>query len=372
MNLNHYKRKMMHCLAAAIAGAALFMPAAVSEAKMVTVEADGYYLLGDDDSIAAAKSRARQDALRMAAEKAGVFVSSYSKTNNLSLTADEIIVISSNLLNVQKESVSNESVNGQGFKINCHVVACFDTDNLDTMKTLNTQTLAIKKKDDELEALNRENARLKLQLANDSKARLKANEDVFTIKLYEREMLKAANNARPEEAAQWAAKIKELDPDNPVLRNYAYFSIKDPKRRIEECDKYLASHPGDFVAEINRINALFSLEEKFPVKEKDKIKVKELIDKAKKILPQDVYYASISPTVIRNEIVETGPLGVTLDEQIYFLFERIYGMDVNAVATVNKGKKEKDILMLYTRYPGDTDGKEFHKILSKYEKVYFS
>lgn len=370
----NYKRKIINYFAATLVGVSCFIPSAVSEAEMVNVEADGYYLLGDDDNISMAKNRARQDALRMAAEKAGVFITSYTKTKNLSLTDDEIIVISSNLLNVLKESVTNESVNGEGFKINCHIVACFDTDNLDTMKTLNTQTLAIKKKDDELEALNRENARLKMQLSDYNKARLRENEDSFKIRMYEREMIKAANGSNLVEADKWAYKIQEIDRDNAVCRNYLYKRI-DPKSCIEECDKYLKSHPGDFVAEINRINALYSSEDKFPVNDKDKTEVNELVNKAKKILPQDAYYASISPTVVVKEgkkyVLKEGPTGITVDEQIYLLFERVYGVRISSFTAYDKnGKMKDDVILSYVQHPDDNDGKEVANIFSKYEKIY--
>ncbi len=349
-------------------GASCFATPAISEAKAVTVEADGYYVLGDDDNISTAKERARRDALRYAAEKAGVFVKSYSETKNMTLTRDEVIVVSSNLLNVQQESITNEAVNGLGFKVNCHVVATFDTDNIDMMKTLNTQTMAIKEKDDAIEQLNRENAQLKAQMSAKNVARLKENEAAFKINLYERELLKEVNNENFSEAKKWAEKIKELDPDNDTYRCFTYYSLSN-EQCVEMCDKYLITHPNDFVAEICRTNALGV---KSLTNDKDNRTINNLVGRAKKILPMDVYYSSVSPTVLKNgsEIVE-GPSGFIINGQISFLFEMVYGARESIKTSTGDANGKCEMLILYAKHPDDIGGIECEKVFNKYEKIYF-
>lgn len=370
MSIFKLNRRWINCIASAVLGLSCIVIPAVSEAKAVTVEGDGYYILSDDDNVSTAKERARRDALRSAAEKAGVFVKSYTETNNMVLTKDEIIVVSSNLLNVQHESITNESVNGLGFKINCHVVATFDTDNINMMSTLNTQTIAIKERDDAIERLNQENARLKAQVSAQNTAKLRENETAFKINLYERELLKEVNNKKIDEAKKWADKIKELDPDNDVYRCFAYYYLSK-QQCVEVCDKYLATHPNDFIAEICRINAL-GLDALYH-NEKEKKAMNNLVDRAKKILPMDAYYSLISPTVIKNgkDIVE-GPSGYTINGQIAFLFELANGLNFSSQAVVRGGKTLGEMLIVYANHPDDIDGKERDKVISRYKNIYFA
>jgi hypothetical protein len=346
---------------------------AVSEAEVVTVEADGQYMLGDDDNISTAKERARQDALRSAAEKAGVFVKSYTETHNMVLTKDDVIVVSSNLLNVQHESITNEVVGGLGFKVNCHVVATFDTDNINMTQMLNTQTMAIKERDDAIERLNRENAQLKAQMSAQNAVKIKENETLFKINLYERELIKEANKNNIHEAGKWADKLRVLDPDNDIYRCFTY-TLMGKQECVTECDKYLVAHPDDFVAEICRINALYNIKNNFPTNDIDRKAVDRLVKRAKKILPLDVYYSSVSPTVLKGGSGEMGcvegPNGIVINEQISFLFENVYGVCVRDLADAERDKKKSEVIIAYAKHPDDVDGKECDKVLNRYEKIY--
>lgn len=368
------KQQWRSCLASVLIGISCIMLPAVSEAEVVTVEADGQYMLGDDDNISTAKERARQDALRSAAEKAGVFVKSYTETHNMVLTKDDVIVVSSNLLNVQHESITNEVVGGLGFKVICHVVATFDTNNIDMTQTLNTQTMAIKERDDAIERLNRENAQLKAQMSAQNAAKIKENETLFKINLYERELIKEANKNNIHEAGKWADKLRVLDPDNDVYRCFTY-TLMGKQECVTECDKYLATHPDDFVAEICRINALCNIKNNFPMNDADRKAVNRLVERAKKILPLDVYYSSVSPTVLNRSssgelgLVE-GPNGIVINEQISFLFENVYGVYVRDLTGVGRNKKKSEVIITYAKHPDDVDGKKCDKVLDKYEKIY--
>ena len=374
MSIFKLKRRWINCVASALLGLSCIVIPTVSEAEVVTVEADGQYMLGDDDNISTAKERARQDALRNAAEKAGVFVKSYTETHNMVLTKDDVIVVSSNLLNVQHESITNEVVGGLGFRVNCHVVATFDTDNINMTQTLNTQTMAIKEKDDAIERLNRENAQLKAQMSAQNAVKIKENETSFKINLYERELIKEANKNNIHEAGKWADKLRVLDPDNDVYRCFTY-TLMDKQACVVACDKYLATHPNDFVAEIYRINALYRIKNNFPANDADRKAVDRLVERAKKILPMDVYYSSVSPTVLKGGSGEMGfvegPNGIVVNEQISFLFENVYGLNIRDLTDVKRGKKKSEVMITYAKHPDDVDGKECDKVLSKYEKIYF-
>ena len=65
-----------------------------AEAAPQVIEATGVYIMGDNDSPKIARDAARQEAMRAAVEKAGVYVESYSRTKNMQLTEDDVKMIS--------------------------------------------------------------------------------------------------------------------------------------------------------------------------------------------------------------------------------------------------------------------------------------
>ena len=163
-------------------------------AEVKTIEADGYYIMGDglDENQAVAKERARADAKRAASEQAGLFIESISEVKNSKLTRDEIRTISSTVLQVKSDPVKLE-VEGSSVKFHCHMVALVDTANV---------TSQLKQDKSELEEATRrnkelaeENARINAELAElkakfktatepekqEIKAEVKRNETQFTV-----------------------------------------------------------------------------------------------------------------------------------------------------------------------------------------------
>ena len=69
------------------------------------IEASGEYVMDPrlDETFASATARAREEAKRAAAEKAGVYLRSYSKTINLELVEDEVETVASRFLKIQEE-----------------------------------------------------------------------------------------------------------------------------------------------------------------------------------------------------------------------------------------------------------------------------
>ena len=78
----------------------LFMFVTTAFAAEKTISATGMYIAGASESLNDAKQNALQDAMRQAAEQAGVLVSSYSKTHNMQLTDDEVTVVASKIIKV--------------------------------------------------------------------------------------------------------------------------------------------------------------------------------------------------------------------------------------------------------------------------------
>ena len=71
-----------------------------AHAEIKTYEGIGEYVMSEFEALDIAKQRAKQKAERNAQEKAGVYVSSYTKVKDSSVTEDEIITITSGIMNV--------------------------------------------------------------------------------------------------------------------------------------------------------------------------------------------------------------------------------------------------------------------------------
>ena len=103
----------------------------------VTLEADGYYTMGDNpnDNVALAKSYAKDAAMRSIAEQLGVYIESYSEVKNAKLTVDEIKAISANILKIKDSKITTSS-SGDAVVYKCHIVAVVNTKDVDLQSLL--------------------------------------------------------------------------------------------------------------------------------------------------------------------------------------------------------------------------------------------
>ena len=143
--------------------------ATYAEAEQITVEATGQYIVGDgpDENISSAKERARLDAMRMAAERGGVFVESLSQIVNSHLTKDEVYVITTQIMRIESEKIQPE-VEGNSIKYVCKIEAKIDTDSADIESYINNKVALnenIRLKN-EIDRLQKENNALKEQYKN--------------------------------------------------------------------------------------------------------------------------------------------------------------------------------------------------------------
>jgi len=74
-------------------------------ASSTKIVAEGRYILGDNDTRTQAKDAAVKDAMRIAVEKAGVYVESYSETNNYQLTKDQVRMAAAGIVKVMDQSI---------------------------------------------------------------------------------------------------------------------------------------------------------------------------------------------------------------------------------------------------------------------------
>ena len=154
-------------------------------AAIQTIEADGYYIIGDgpDENHSIAKSRARMDAKRSAAEKAGVFVEGLTEVKNGQLTKDEINTISAQVLHVESEKITPEVI-GETVRYSCHIVAKVDSSSVINQLKQDRQNLykateQNKRQQQELDAVKKELADLKARYkASNEKQQQEINKDI--------------------------------------------------------------------------------------------------------------------------------------------------------------------------------------------------
>ena len=104
------------------------------------IEATGRYVMDSrlGETTAAATERAREDAKRAAAMKAGVYLESYSKTVNLELTEDEVQMVASRLLKIQDEKSDVKVVDGHLLQFNVTIKAIVDDVDESALKSIMT------------------------------------------------------------------------------------------------------------------------------------------------------------------------------------------------------------------------------------------
>ena len=104
--------KLQRTAAAFCLAAGIFFSAAPADAAIQTIHATGVCQMGENDTIAGAKDAARNQALRNAAEQAGVYIRSYTATKNMQVTDDQIHVLAAQILKVEDCQFNKTFSNG--------------------------------------------------------------------------------------------------------------------------------------------------------------------------------------------------------------------------------------------------------------------
>ena len=211
----------------------LLLPSAAFAAEQ-TVEADGYYTVGDglEENHSTAKLRAKEAAKGIAAEQAAVLVEKCVTVKNHQLTASEIRTVAANVMKIKEEIITPE-VDGNTIRYHCHIVAVVDDGSVIGDILTDRQKLAeTVQKAEELrlrnEALAREIEELKRQYQV-----AKTNEERAALRR------EAQANERSFTAAQWVEQ-----------GNQAY-DEKNYNKAIECYNKAIALDPGDACAYSN-------------------------------------------------------------------------------------------------------------------------
>ena len=172
-------------------------------AEIREVEAEGYYRMGDgmEERMDIAQQRAIADATRKAAEKAGVFVESFSSTYMGQITRDEVHAIAATVLDVKEpvKVIPEVFADGQAIRYHAFVTAVVDTANIEKM---------LNKSGDDKADMVRRNKEMEEELAkvNAEIERLKAEHQRATEAEKQRINEEVKQNERRFEAWTWCEK----------------------------------------------------------------------------------------------------------------------------------------------------------------------
>ena len=233
-----------------------FTVMSVAHAEIKTYTGVGEYLMSDFETPEVAKQRAKARAEQNAQEQAGVYVSGFTKVNNMQVTEDEVIVITSGIMSVTEVSYEKRFGTDDTTIFTATIKANINTDDVNKWLEKGVQERsAIAAQNKELQAAideqNKQIAELKRQLAEKN-----TSTDINKIKAEFADMDNAfMSNQKVESGnryyfngdynnagAEYSQAIK-LNPQNAIayrnrgttyanLQNYAY-AAKDYSKVIE-------------------------------------------------------------------------------------------------------------------------------------------
>lgn len=144
------------------------------------IEASGEYIMDSrlDETPASATARAREEAKRIATERAGVYVKTYSKMIDLELDTDEVRTVAASLLKVQEESSNVEVIEKNLLKFTVKIKALVDELDENVLKSMMQDKEALEKLtrqnkelQEKYDALNRQMERYRQEFDKAGKTR---------------------------------------------------------------------------------------------------------------------------------------------------------------------------------------------------------
>lgn len=242
-------------------------------AEAPTVMAVGEYIMGEGETPAVAKERALMNAIRAAAENTAVYIESYSKDNNLTLTKDEASVLARAVVEVTDKHYEEFKSASGGICFRVTISARVSSDNLNLLRSRMQDKLA----DEELKQLQasydesqRELEQLKRKLAGavgDDKRNIEksiaANEQRFTAaQWFERGynlMAKEKNCQAAIMAFSEAIALNPLSASAYTNRGSAYAALRQHEAAFADYTKAIELDPQNTRAYYNRGNLFYYL-----------------------------------------------------------------------------------------------------------------
>ena len=249
------RRKIFKAIIAAAVAGNLFFPNPVN-AEVKNYDGVGEYIMSDFETPDVAKQRAKLYAERDAQGKAGVYIKSYSRTENFELVEDEVVAMTSGILKIVSVEYNLVPIEHGGIMYRATILASIDTDKVDEWisqgvnerESLVEKNLELQKQIDEQEKII---ARLKSEAAKKNssedteklKSEFEAADKIFlsNVKLQEGDRLNLviADWAYEKAVECWTEAI-ELNPNNFYAyesRGY-YFHLESVGRFSEAIDDY--------------------------------------------------------------------------------------------------------------------------------------
>lgn len=131
----------------------LFCIAGTASAEMKDFHGTGEYTMSKYETPAVAEERAVQEAERDALEQAGVYVESYTKTENMQVKKDTITVLTNGILKITKRDITTTTTPTGEIRFKAEITASIDTDDIN--KNLK-DTAAMEKLQEKYDALQEE------------------------------------------------------------------------------------------------------------------------------------------------------------------------------------------------------------------------
>lgn len=171
-------RKKISVLAASLGLALALAHPVPASAAIQTIEASGVYVMDSrlGETTEAATARAREDAKRAAAEKAGVYVESYSKMVNMVLEEDEVRTIAAQVLKIQGEQSKVAVIEDNLLQFTVTITALVDDNGADMKNALSANRSSLVESTRRNNELQKAYAELKQQMEDLKRQYASAND----------------------------------------------------------------------------------------------------------------------------------------------------------------------------------------------------
>ncbi len=258
---------MKKFLVAALIGLLIHLPAA---AKVEVYEGtDEYYVLGAVENINVARERAREKALRVAREKAGIYLHTVSKVVNMKLIDDEIISLASGVLRVLDTGYETVQLpDTEGYLVRATVKAEIDTGELETFLLKDEEEMSriiagerAARLQEERQAQLIETLKQRYAAATTPEerdaiaAKIVGEDNVFLSNLKLREGNKLRDEGNYKQAAKFFTEAIELNPANILAwnnRGWAYVEQRRYDKALADFDKVVELKPDSELAYFGR------------------------------------------------------------------------------------------------------------------------
>ena len=228
----------------------------------------GEYTMGGFETINVAEQRALQNAEQNALEQAGVFVSSFTETENLKITKDEIRVITSGIIKISQKNLIKSTTSLGDIHITAKIMAIIDTDEIKTnlKNTQQLEQLAIQyhqleeqnkaqaQELDRLKAVEKSNGKLsKNEL--EAKGHILDNAFLANSKIKEAQILYRKTDFQT--ANYLLAEAIQIDPDNFMA--YTVKALVDISRNDKKAGIYDATKALEFNKSLSMNSMLYTV-----------------------------------------------------------------------------------------------------------------